>query len=167
MEAGLYFAGKLCPPFSLLKKLYKVASLLLCLQQSDDQNNTTSEDESGATKRSVRFVTEDQANAGGDGDNQSLAGEMDDSENQINELIPIKKHSTLFNNALRPNSAVRQLFPSVSAQQAPVLTSEALRAFDESKRAGCLVTHLPGSCGDSDTLRRSMERNILRRSLIK
>lgn len=92
---------------------------------------------------------------------------MDDvNDNQINELIPIKKHSTLFKNALRPNSAVQQLFPSSTAHQ--TLTSEALRAFDESKRAGSLVSTLPGvGAGDSDTLRRSMERNILRRSLIK
>lgn len=90
-----------------------------------------------------------------------------DSDNQINELIPIKKHSTLFNNALRPNSAVRQLFPSV----AQPLTSEVLRAFDESKKsASNLVPNLTGimnNNSDNDTLKRSMERNILRRSLIK
>uniref|UniRef100_W8AB44 Uncharacterized protein n=2 Tax=Ceratitis capitata TaxID=7213 RepID=W8AB44_CERCA len=138
-------------------KLWKQDSM----SQSDDQNNTTSEDEGGTTKRSVRFVTEDLAV---DGEGQTT-GDAAEGENQINELIPIKKHSTLFNNALRPNSAVRQLFPSV-AHQTPVLTSEALRAFDESKRAGCLVPNLPG-CGDTDTIRRSIERNILRRSLIK
>lgn len=136
------------------------------LQHSDDQNNTTSEDEAGSTsngtiKRSVRFVTEETNNDEVDG---QLAN-ADDEDNQINELIPIKKHSTLFKNALRPNSAVQQLFPSTVSHQ--TLTSEALRAFDESKRAGCLVSTLPGSTGDSDTLRRSMERNILRRSLIK
>lgn len=143
--------------FVLLSKHLKLPFIF----QSDDQNNTTSEDEGGTTKRSVRFVTEDLA---GDGEGQTT-GDAAEGENQINELIPIKKHSTLFNNALRPNSAVRQLFPSV-AHQTPVLTSEALRAFDESKRAGCLVPNLPG-CGDTDTIRRSIERNILRRSLIK
>ena len=135
------------------------------MQQSDDQNNTTSEDEAGSTsnatiKRSVRFVTEEISNDDIDGPSQNV-----DEDNQINELIPIKKHSTLFKNALRPNSAMQQLFPSTVSHQ--TLTSEALRAFDESKRAGCLVSTLPGSAGDSDTLRRSMERNILRRSLIK
>lgn len=92
--------------------------------------------------------------------------DTDSSDNQINELIPIKKHSTLFNNALRPNSAVRQLFPSA----AQPLTSEVLRAFDESKKsASNLVPNLTGiiNSSDNDTLKRSMERNILRRSLIK
>ncbi|XP_037828755.1 uncharacterized protein LOC119616463 isoform X2 [Lucilia sericata] len=142
-------------------KLWKQDSI----SQSDDQNNTTSEDEAGSTsngtiKRSVRFVTEEISNDEVDGQSSNA-----DEDNQINELIPIKKHSTLFKNALRPNSAVQQLFPSTVSHQ--TLTSEALRAFDESKRAGCLVSTLPGSAGDSDTLRRSMERNILRRSLIK
>uniref|UniRef100_A0A1I8QF77 Uncharacterized protein n=1 Tax=Stomoxys calcitrans TaxID=35570 RepID=A0A1I8QF77_STOCA len=147
-------------------KLWKQDSI----SQSDDQNNTTSEDEAGSTsntstKRSVRFVTEDLNNSCDDIDGASSS--VDDvNDNQINELIPIKKHSTLFKNALRPNSAVQQLFPSSVAHQ--TLTSEALRAFDESKRAGSLVSTLPGAgAGDSDTLRRSMERNILRRSLIK
>ncbi|XP_046801426.1 uncharacterized protein LOC111688804 isoform X3 [Lucilia cuprina] len=143
-------------------KLWKQDSIS---QQSDDQNNTTSEDEAGSTsngtiKRSVRFVTEEISNDEVDGQSSNA-----DEDNQINELIPIKKHSTLFKNALRPNSAVQQLFPSTVSHQ--TLTSEALRAFDESKRAGCLVSTLPGSAGDSDTIRRSMERNILRRSLIK
>lgn len=104
-------------------------------------------------------------------DGSSSHNNEDDSDNPINELIPIKKHSTLFNNALRPNSAVRQLFPSV----AQPLTSEALRAFDESKRSGRLVSNLTGITGSgsgvgsdgSDTIRRNMERNVLRRSLIK
>lgn len=119
-----------------------------------------------STKRSVRFVTEDLNNSCDEIDGASSS--VDDvNDNQINELIPIKKHSTLFKNALRPNSAVQQLFPSSVVHQ--TLTSEALRAFDESKRAGSLVSTLPGAAGagDSDTLRRSMERNILRRSLIK
>ncbi|XP_073830979.1 uncharacterized protein isoform X4 [Musca autumnalis] len=148
-------------------KLWKQDSI----SQSDDQNNTTSEDEAGSmsnhsTKRSVRFVTEDLNNSCDEIDGASSS--VDDvNDNQINELIPIKKHSTLFKNALRPNSAVQQLFPSSVVHQ--TLTSEALRAFDESKRAGSLVSTLPGAAGagDSDTLRRSMERNILRRSLIK
>ncbi|XP_037931215.1 uncharacterized protein LOC119666025 [Teleopsis dalmanni] len=140
-------------------KLWKNESM----SQLDDQNNATSEDEISSTKRSVRFVTEVSNNA--ENDIQQLSSEVDDFENQINELIPIKKHSTLFSNALRPNSAVRQLFPSVG-HCSPALTSETLRAFDESKRAGCFVPNLPGS-GDTDTLKRSIERNMLRRSLIK
>lgn len=82
--------------------------------------------------------------------------------------MPVKRHSTLFHNALRPNSAVRQLFPAVSntsGVSAP-LTHEALRAFEEAKRS-----HLPISTiqcdNETDTIRRTIERNALRRSLIK
>lgn len=165
METGFHFTGN----FNIAEFRQLITNnLLYVLYQSDDQNNTTSEDEAGSTsntstKRSVRFVTEDMMNSSDEVDGPASSVE-DVNDNQINELIPIKKHSTLFKNALRPNSAVQQLFPSAAHQ---TLTSEALRAFDESKRAGCLVSTLPGSAGDSDTLRRSMERNILRRSLIK
>lgn len=111
--------------------------------------------------------SQNSAGVGGDlVDGMASNLEDTDSDNQINELIPIKKHSTLFNNALRPNSAVRQLFPSV----AQPLTSEVLRAFDESKKPSSnLVPNLTVMMNnsDSDTLKRSMERNILRRSLIK
>lgn len=144
---------------------YLLTNTLYIFQQSDDMN-TSSEDDTNA-KRSVRFVTEDALTSSRDGDGQA-APDSPEHDSQINELIPIKKHSTLFTNALRPNSAVRQLFPSAVHQTSSMLTHEALRAFDESKRAGNLLPNLiGGSPGDSDTVRRSIERNILRRSLIK
>lgn len=92
----------------------------------------------------------------------------------------MKKHTSLFHNALRPNSAVRQLFPT-----GPVLTQEALRAFEESKRlsvtssttcpasataqlaATNIANSQAGSDSDTDTIRKTIERNALRRSLIK
>uniref|UniRef100_T1GPT6 Uncharacterized protein n=1 Tax=Megaselia scalaris TaxID=36166 RepID=T1GPT6_MEGSC len=109
------------------------------------------------SKRSVRFVSDDGKNPNRDGDGQA----EDDTENQINELIPIKKHSTLFNNVLRPNSAMRQLFPAAPCSQGATLTSEALRAFDESKKTG--TNMVPALMAHTDTI----QRNILRRSLIK
>ena len=104
----------------------------------------------------------------------------EDNHNIQPELIPMRKHSSLFHNALRPNSAVRQLFPSaaqpvtggaagttvVAATSAAPLTHEALRAFEEAKR-GHLITTIVHSDSETDTIRRTIERNALRRSLIK
>lgn len=82
----------------------------------------------------------------------------------------LKKHSMLFHNSLRPNSAVRQLFPTAvlntNAPPAQTLTHEALRAFDESKRSQ-LKPSIVHSDSETDTIRRTIERNALRRSLIK
>jgi hypothetical protein len=123
-----------------------------------------------------------------------------------------RHHTSLFHNALRPNSAVRQLFPShvhATTTQAP-LTHEALRALEEAKKAGLLMTstgttqptatatttNASSVCGvsettasvvavgtannnvnclaiknnndaETDTIKRTIERNALRRSLIK
>lgn len=87
------------------------------------------------------------------------------------ELEMCKKQSTLFHNSLRPNSAVRQLFPTAvlntnATAQATPLTHEALRAFDESKRSH-LKSSIVHSDSETDTIRRTIERNALRRSLIK
>lgn len=81
-------------------------------------------------------------------------------------MLPPKKHSSIFHNALRPNSAVRQLFPATVGQPAAALTHEALRAFEEAKRShvAAPVVH---SDSETDTIRRTIERNALRRSLIK
>lgn len=101
----------------------------------------------------------------GDGQAQSETNE-DDTES-VN-VAPVKRHSTLFHNALRPNSAVRQLFPAVSnttATSTP-LTHESLRAFEEAKRSH-LPTSTISSDTETDTIRRTIERNALRRSLIK
>lgn len=137
----------------------------------EESPNITSDDES--LKRSVRF--HDNTKAGDEnhtdrdfGDGQAQTEKHEDEPEPV-EPVPPKKHSTLFHNALRPNSAVRQLFPATGANattaSAP-LTSEALRAFEESKR-----THLPTSTihsdSETDTIRRTIERNALRRSLIK
>lgn len=92
------------------------------------------------------------------------------------EILPMKKHTSLFHNALRPNSAVRQLFPTGPT----ILTQESLRAFEDSKRLTVTATPQPtanvplgGESGggdndsDTDTIRKTIERNALRRSLIK
>lgn len=110
--------------------------------------------------------------------NESEAQQIDDgSEVRPMEILPMKKHTSLFHNALRPNSAVRQLFPTA---QSTLLTQESLRAFEESKRLSITPTPQPataipttggtggtGSDSDTDTIRKTIERNALRRSLIK
>lgn len=146
---------------------------LIYFSQSDESPNITSDDES--SRRSVRF--HDNTKTGDDnavdrdfGDGQSQAEVTEDDAENAN-TVPPKRHSTLFHNALRPNSAVRQLFPAVSNPAAAVtasapLTSEALRAFEEAKRCQLPVSTIPNDV-ETDTIRRTIERNALRRSLIK
>lgn len=109
-----------------------------------------------------------------DEERDGCEGEASVSEKCQSEAEPdtdtevVKKQSTLFRNALKPNSAVSQLFPSavLLTNPTPVLTHEALRAFDESKRSH-LKTTFVHSESDTDSIRRTIERNALRRSLIK
>ncbi|GAB0092307.1 hypothetical protein DMENIID0001_072970 [Sergentomyia squamirostris] len=140
--------------------------------QCDDTTNITS-DEEGNMKRSVRFTENIR-----DTEREVCDGEVQSGENaeeqRPHEIMLLKKQSSLFHNALRPNSALRQLFPAVSTASpaAAPLTSEALRAFDESKRGPTLSTISGGGLGissdsETDTIRRTIERNALRRSLIK
>lgn len=144
-------------------------------QGEDTTSNVTSDEETNAAKRSVRFsekVSQPEREDNCDG-NESEAQPIDDGADvRPMEILPMKKHTSLFHNALRPNSAVRQLFPGPA-----ILTQEALRAFEESKRLG--VTAIPaqptaadiaaqsGNDSDTDTIRKTIERNALRRSLIK
>lgn len=139
--------------------------------QGEDTSNVTSDDETNGTKRSVRF-SEKERDDNCDGNESEAQGSGDGSEVRPMEILPMKKHTSLFHNALRPNSAVRQLFPTGPA----ILTQEALRAFEESKRlsvtlpqtqAASVAAPLPGNDSDTDTIRKTIERNALRRSLIK
>ncbi|XP_070490626.1 uncharacterized protein [Chironomus tepperi] len=155
--------------------------------QNDETNNTTSDEET-SSRRSVRFNEESES------ENQTTESNATDDDGkpkseQLTDYVThmsLKRHSSLFHNALRPNSAVRQLFPAKSPPSA--LTAEALKAFEESKRSGNLLTASQTitsagsssststsptplsqvSSSDTDTLiKRSIERNALRRSLIK
>lgn len=93
--------------------------------------------------------------------------DQNEDDSQSNDIAPMKKHSSLYHNALRPNSAVRQLFPTSVQPSAAPLTHEALRAFEDSKKTVLpTVTHT-SSDSETDTIRRTIERNALRRSLIK
>lgn len=155
-----------------------------CIFQSDETTSSaTSDDET--SKRSVRFI--DGANSKSSDNSTELDQDVCDgesisgSESQNGSVVNVtdtdtdtdtlkKQHSMLFHNSLRPNSAVRQLFPTAvlntNAQPAQTLTHEALRAFDESKRSQ-LKPSIVHSDSETDTIRRTIERNALRRSLIK
>uniref|UniRef100_A0A182P6R1 Uncharacterized protein n=1 Tax=Anopheles epiroticus TaxID=199890 RepID=A0A182P6R1_9DIPT len=220
---------------------------------ANDDSTAVTSDEETSSKRSVRFNEESTIReACCDGEVQSGLGEGEmGSCRAINYMSDtLKRHSSgLFHNALRPNSAVRQLFPSsaiqpllttaisgtgattpsttvatvtsacpnaatvtasstgsgagmcpaaLSAAHSTVLTQEALKAFDDAKKAagglvhqhsltsnsgsmsnipnsaaaalalsGAAGTAVTGGPGETDTIRRSIERNALRRSLIK
>lgn len=104
-----------------------------------------------------------------DGESQKELDEDDDTVSEpIEPTLPPKKHASIFHNALRPNSAVRQLFPSSAQPPLPAaaLTHEALRAFEEAKRSH-IAASIVHSDSETDTIRRTIERNALRRSLIK
>lgn len=114
-----------------------------------------------------------------DDDHDSCDGQTNGGDSGVgttsepeSEIDVCKKQSTIFHNALRPNSAVRQLFPTAvlntnpTTQTTTPLTHEALKAFDESKRSH-LKTTIVHSDSETDTIRRTIERNALRRSLIK
>ena len=118
-------------------------------------------------KRSVRFLSETEKELA-TATNTTIPNDNSATENNTAEYVPIKKQSSLFNNALRPNSAVRQLFPSAVDRPTLVLTHEALRAFDESKRCNnTLISDLLTSSTETDAIRKTMERNTLRRSLLR
>lgn len=93
--------------------------------------------------------------------------DQNEDDSQSNDVAPMKKHSSLYHNALRPNSAVRQLFPTSVQQSAAPLTHEALRAFEDSKKTILTPVVHASSDSETDTIRRTIERNALRRSLIK
>ncbi|XP_044589038.1 uncharacterized protein LOC123268191 isoform X1 [Cotesia glomerata] len=106
------------------------------------------------------------------------------------ELMPFKlSSSSLVTNSLKPNSAVRQLFPnpkfispppalskgmslsndetdSDSEAQRYLVTTESLRLFDSVKRAKMAGSRSDSSESDSSTIKRTIERNALRRSLV-
>ncbi|XP_037041361.1 uncharacterized protein LOC119078050 isoform X3 [Bradysia coprophila] len=140
--------------------------------QCEESTNVTSDDE--GSKRSVRFTD----NTKEDLDEHLLNGrdvcdgqaqnDQNEDDSQSNDAAPMKKHSSLYHNALRPNSAVRQLFPTTVQQQpAAPLTHEVLRAFEDSKKTIMSTVVHPSSDSETDTIRRTIERNALRRSLIK
>ncbi|KAJ8964243.1 hypothetical protein NQ314_005030 [Rhamnusium bicolor] len=165
---------------------------------NDDENvqltetAVTSDDES-CNRRSVRFVEYEEKQ-------KDIEEETDlnlkDREKQIkdteekpdkiynNVTVPeatemmltfkLGNHVLISNNSLKPNSAVRQLFPCTKPLTTKVpqdesidqylITAESLRAFEEAKRSK--LPQIIQSGDTNESIKRAIERNTLRRSLI-
>lgn len=84
-------------------------------------------------------------------------------------------HVLISNNSLKPNSAVRQLFPCTrpianrsgddESVQQYLVTAESLRAFEEAKRSK--LPQIIQSGETDESIKKAIERNTLRRSLIR
>lgn len=83
-------------------------------------------------------------------------------------------HVLISNNSLKPNSAVRQLFPctkpisnknSEEDVQQYLVTAESLKAFEEAKRSK--LPQIIQSGETDESIKKAIERNTLRRSLIR
>lgn len=82
-------------------------------------------------------------------------------------------HVLISNNSLKPNSAVRQLFPCTKPLSGKtdeesvqyLVTAESLRAFEEAKRSK--LPQIIQSGETDESIKRAIERNTLRRSLIR
>lgn len=163
--------------------------------QSSDGGVTSDEEGNTVNKRIVRF-TESDENKRDSCDGEADKGTIEEEEPKIEEAqqdnqketdgcnnsispeaqemmltFKLGNHILISNNSLRPNSAVRQLFPPKNvpgkeddpSQPQYLVTAESLRAFEDAKRA-----KLPQLLqGDDDSIRRTIERNTLRRSLIR
>lgn len=81
-------------------------------------------------------------------------------------------HVLISNNSLKPNSAVRQLFPCTKPLNKTdeesmqyLVTAESLRAFEEAKRSK--LPQIIQSGETDESIKKAIERNTLRRSLIR
>ncbi|KAK5646938.1 hypothetical protein RI129_005402 [Pyrocoelia pectoralis] len=163
-------------------------------QQRASDSGITSDEENNGNKRSVRF-TESNENQRDvcDGAADQLPEEIiKQEESSIQKDIPLPNssspestemmltfklgnHILISNNSLKPNSAVRQLFPcSKPLSNKPgdndsvhqyLVTAESLRAFEEAKRSK--LPQIIQSDDTDDSIKRAIERNTLRRSLIR
>lgn len=148
---------------------------------SDEEGNTVN-------KRIVRFSENDENKRDScDGEADKGTIEEEDKKEEIHEdnqketdgcnnsispeaqemmlTFKVGTHLLISNNSLRPNSAVRQLFPAknLDKEDQYLITADSLKAFEEAKKA-----KLPQLLqGDDESLRRTIERNTLRRSLIR
>uniref|UniRef100_A0A336LMA7 CSON005635 protein n=1 Tax=Culicoides sonorensis TaxID=179676 RepID=A0A336LMA7_CULSO len=128
--------------------------------QVDEASNITSDDES-SSKRSVRFTEETKEREAAEGESQTENNPIDYVSHSM------KRHSSIFHNALRPNSALRQLFPTTihSSVISNSLTDDSLKLLDDSTNLNTTDNILSDS--DTEIIKKTIERNVLRRSLIK
>ncbi|XP_044753027.1 uncharacterized protein LOC123312586 isoform X2 [Coccinella septempunctata] len=165
------------------------------LQQNTDSSATS--DEEGSQRRFVRFI-ETESNGQRDGcdgasddhtqdetnkEQSASENERTKQENCHNNVSPdttemmltfkLGNHVLISNNSLKPNSAVRQLFPCTKPNagkdeesiQQYLVTAESLRAFEEAKRSK--LPQIIQSGETDESIKKAIERNTLRRSLIR
>ncbi|KYB27687.1 hypothetical protein TcasGA2_TC010445 [Tribolium castaneum] len=162
-------------------------------QQLIDSN--VASDEEGGSRRSVRFIESEQNkrdSCDGAPDNsveetsktESSNSQPKQSENCSSSISPestemmltfkLGNHVLISNNSLKPNSAVRQLFPCTKQLNGKaedesihqyLVTAESLRAFEEAKRSK--LPQIIQSGETDESIKRAIERNTLRRSLIR
>lgn len=161
------------------------------LQQATD-SSVTSDEESNGNKRSVRFIEanenkRDVCDGAVDKPLEETSKQDDSCETKLtnNSVSPdatemmltlkLGNHILISNNSLKPNSAVRQLFPcSKPLSSKPgdndsvhqyLVTAESLRAFEEAKRSK--LPQIIQSDETDESIKKAIERNTLRRSLIR
>ncbi|XP_017774355.1 PREDICTED: uncharacterized protein LOC108561078 isoform X2 [Nicrophorus vespilloides] len=150
--------------------------------QQQVYDNITSDDE-GGSKRSVRFIEEEEKRDLCEKPLKKMVESKDEVDSNVPTASPestemtltfkLGNHVLISNNSLKPNSAVRQLFPCTKPLAGKqdegesvhqyLVTAESLKAFEEAKRS-----KLPQIIGEADeSIKRAIERNTLRRSLIR
>lgn len=160
-----------------------------CFSQKTDSTS----DEEGSSQRMVRFIEaeekKDSCKSSPDNDRQV---EGTDSQPKIEETerkpniditdgvgeptemmltFKLGNHVLISNNSLKPNSAVRQLFPCTKPLNAKdpneqyLVTAESLKAFEEAKRSK--LPQVIQNAGTNESIKRVIERNTLRRSLVR
>ncbi|XP_074040544.1 uncharacterized protein isoform X2 [Leptinotarsa decemlineata] len=152
------------------------------------KTDSTSDDDSSTT-RTVRFIEEekkDSCKTSPEADSTFQVARKEGEEvdeppsrngspsSEATEMMltfKLGNHVLISNNSLKPNSAVRQLFPCTKPltqkeeEQQYLVTAESLRAFEEAKRSK--LPQIIQSAGTNDSIKRVIERNTLRRSLVR
>ncbi|KAG5889456.1 hypothetical protein JTB14_016436 [Gonioctena quinquepunctata] len=185
------------PVSGILKggRLWRQLSKESAQSKPNDQsmkNDSTSDDDSSST-RMVRFIEEEKKDSckaspetdkeldvietNKEEDETSSRNESPGSAVEPTEMMltfKLGNHVLISNNSLKPNSAVRQLFPCTKPlsqqktseeEQQYLVTAESLRAFEEAKRSR--LPQIIQSAGTNDSIKRVIERNTLRRSLAR
>lgn len=159
-------------------------------------DSSVTSDEEGGSKRSVRFIESDEdkrdiCDGAPEKPTIEVIKQDDNTEQKLNTdscnnsvspeatemmlTFKLGNHVLISNNSLKPNSAVRQLFPCTKplaakpgeeeSGQQYLVTAESLRAFEEAKRSK--LPQIIQSGETDDSIKRAIERNTLRRSLIR
>nr|XP_023016754.1 uncharacterized protein LOC111506056 [Leptinotarsa decemlineata] len=156
---------------------------------SYSQKTDSTSDDDSSTTRTVRFIEEekkDSCKTSPEADSTFQVARKEGEEvdeppsrngspaSEATEMMltfKLGNHVLISNNSLKPNSAVRQLFPCTKPltqkeeEQQYLVTAESLRAFEEAKRSK--LPQIIQSAGTNDSIKRVIERNTLRRSLVR